>query len=312
MTCYQQGAWVTECLDAIAAQTHRDWELVIADDVSTDDTREVVEAWLDGTGRDLDARLLVNPHNLGLTATLNRALEACRGELVAYCGGDDRWHADKLERQVAALDAAGPSTAFVYSDARHVDEGGSLLEPSHLASLGHDAGPSGSVFDALVRQNFMVASSALYRRAAIEQAGGWDTDLHFEDWDLFLRLAERHDVAVVDEPLLDYRVHPTSMSRRRVAPMLESRLRLLAKWLGRDEETDAHLYPYLQAQSWRLFKVHPDLGREHVALAYASHTGVVGRLRRLVATSATAEQGFEVLRRVSRPFRRTEPRAPAA
>ena len=94
--------------------------------------------------------------------------------------------------------------------------------------------------------------------------------------------------------------------------MLESRLRLLSKWLGRDEASDAHLYPYLQDQSWRLFKVHPDMGREHVAVTYAAHADVVGRLRRLVATSRLAEGAFEVLRRVTRPFRRTGPRPRSA
>jgi glycosyltransferase involved in cell wall biosynthesis len=307
VTCFEQGRWIVECLEGIRAQTFTDWELVVADDVSTDDTRDVVERWLEGPGADLDARLVVSPVNVGLTAILNLALGECVGELVAYCGGDDVWHPTKLERQVEALDAAGPSTAMVYSDARWIDEDGGLLCPSQLRELGHDPAPAGAVFDQLVRGNFMIASTALYRRSAVEAAGGWDPDLYYEDWDLFLRLAEHHQVAAVDEPLIDYRVHQSSMSRRSISPMLESRLRLLAKWLGRDEATDAHLYPFLQEQSWRLYKVHPDLGREHVAVAYASHTDAVGRLRRLVATSRVAEGGFEVLRRVSRPFRRTEP-----
>lgn len=307
VTCFEQGRWVVECLDGIRAQTFRDWELVIVDDVSGDDTRDVVEAWLREHGGDLDARLVVNPRNVGLTTTLNLAFEECAGEYFAYCGGDDAWHPQKLERQVEALDAADGSTAVVYVDARLVDADGVVTQVSDLQGRGFVPPPTGDVFDALVRANFIIPSGCLYRRAAIEGIGGWDPDLHFEDWDLFLRLAEHHRFAVVDEPLIDYRVHPQSMSRRRVSPMLESRLRLLAKWLGRDQATDDHLYPFLQAQSWRLFKVHPDMGREHVAVAYAHRAGVVGRLRRLVVTSSVAEAVFEVLRRVSRPFRQTEP-----
>jgi hypothetical protein len=196
---------------------------------------------------------------------------------------------------------------MVYVDAELVDVDGRTITPSDLRERGFRPPPTGEVFDQLLRANFIIPSGCLYRRSAIDAVGGWDPNLMFEDWDLFLRLAERYEVAAVDEPLVVYRVHAGSMSRRRLSPMLESRLRLMAKWVGRDRETDDHLYPFLQAQSWRLFKVHPDLGREHVAVAYARRANVVGRLRRLVATRPAAELGFEVLRRVTRPFRRLAP-----
>jgi glycosyltransferase involved in cell wall biosynthesis len=308
VTCFEQGRWVVECLDSIRAQTFADWELIVIDDDSRDGTRDVVEEWLRTSGADVDARLVVNEQNIGLTRTLNRALEECACELIAYCGGDDLWHPRKLEHQVEAMDAS-PSAAFVYTDCRFVDTAGEVMHPSRVAQLEMDEPPTGRIFGELVQRNFIVASTVLYRRDLVQAAGGWDPDLFFEDWDLFLRLAEDHDVLAVNEPLVDYRHHPTSMSRSRVSPMLESRLRLLAKWLGHDPASDAHLYPFLQEQSWRLFKVHPDMGREHVAVAYAARTDAVGRLRRLVATERWAEQGFEVLRRVTRPLRRTGPPA---
>jgi glycosyltransferase involved in cell wall biosynthesis len=303
VTCYEQGDFIRECLDSLAAQTFRDTELVVIDDTSRDDTMTVVREWFATT--DLDARLIVNEANVGLTACLNLGLAACRGEYVAYCGGDDVWDPDKVERQLAVLEAEGPDTAMAYSDARLIDGDGAALGRTRLGDLGLDQAPAGEVFDLLIATNFIIPSTALYRRSAVDAIGGWDPDLYFEDWDLFLRLADRYRVAAVDAPLISYRVHAQSMSRRTASPMIESRLRLLAKWIGRDAATDAVVYPFLQAQSWRLFKVHPDMARQHVAVAYGRATDVRGRLRHLVATRPLAEAGFEVLRRVTRPFRRT-------
>jgi glycosyltransferase involved in cell wall biosynthesis len=303
VTCYDQGRFVEACLDGILAQTFTDWELVVVDDVSHDDAPERVQAWLDAHP-EVDGRLLVNPTNIGVTGCLNRGLAETTAPFVAYCGGDDVWDPDKLARQVAALEA-DPAVALVYADARYVDPDGEPLGGTVLERHGRQVPPVGDLFAELLRENFIQTATVLYRRTALEAIGGWDADLHFEDWDVFLRLADRHPFTAIDDVLVSYRVHPDSMSQRRVAPMLESRLRLLAKWVGRDDATDAVIHPYLQEQSWRLFKVHPALAREHVAVAYAQRTGVVGRLRRWVATSATGERLFEVARRVTRPLRRT-------
>jgi glycosyltransferase involved in cell wall biosynthesis len=304
VTCYQQAPYVVECLDAVAAQTFRDLELLVCDDDSQDATPQVVQRWL-AAHPDLDARFLDNAHNLGLIATLNRALTECRGPYVAYCGGDDVWRPELLERAVAELDRRGPGTAAVYADAVHIDEHGTEIAPSFLREQGQEVAPQGQVFDELIRCNFVPTPTVTYRRDAIEAVGGWDPELYFEDWDLLLRLADRYEIAAVDEVLASYRVHDESMTRQGFSSMIESRLQLLAKWLGRDEATDDVVVPFLQEQSWRLYKVHPDLARHHVAVAYSVRAGLMGRLRRLVATSHLAEGAFEVGRRVTRPWRRS-------
>jgi glycosyltransferase involved in cell wall biosynthesis len=302
VTCYRQGRYVGDCLDSIAAQTYRDFELLVYDDESGDDTPVVVQAWLDRA--DLEARLVVNNRNVGLTTTLNRALTQCRGAYVAYCGGDDLWESTKLERQVEVLDRAGPDTALVYADARCIDAQGDVVAASFVRDQGQDELPAGQVFDRLIRTNFVPTPTPLYRKEAIEAVGGWDLDLRVEDWDLLLRLADKYDFAAVDAVLASYRIHDESMTRREFSSNIESRLQVMTKWLGRDEATDDVVVPFLQAQSWRLFKVHPAMAREHVAVAYSRRAGVVGRLRRLVASSRPAEAVFEVLRRTTRLSRR--------
>lgn len=301
VTCFQQARWIDEALDSVAAQTFREWELVVTDDGSTDGSPDLIRAWADR--HDLPVTLLLTEANRGLTRTLNAALPRCRGRYLAYLGGDDRWSPAKLERTVTALEAE-PDAAVAYSDARLIDAEGEELAPSALSDRGHVPAPQGPMFETLLHQNLVVASTAVYRRDLIEAVGGWDPDLPFEDWDLLLHLADRHPFVAVEEALVDYRVHDDSATRSRFSEMIEGRLLVLEKWLGREPAHDAIVLPYLRYQSWRLFKVHPDRGRPRVAVAYRDARDAQGRLRHLVATRAWAESAFEALRRVRRAVRR--------
>jgi glycosyltransferase involved in cell wall biosynthesis len=301
VTCYQQARYLSEALDSVAAQTEQDWDLVVTDDASDDGSPALIEAWAERCPR--PTTLVLHAENVGLTRTLNEALGHCRGEYLAYLGGDDVWAPDKLRRTVAALDAV-PDAVVAYSDSRTIDEHGTELSPSFLAEHGHVPPPEGKVFDALLARNFVIASSAVYRRAAIEEVGGWDPDLPFEDWDLLLRLADRAPFVHVSGALVDYRVHDASLTRSRFALMLHGRLAIQEKWLGRDPVHDAQILAYVRPRSWALYKEHPDLGRAHVAVAHAGDRSAAGRLRHLVATRPGAERAFEALRRARRRLRR--------
>lgn len=301
VTCYQQSRWIREALDSVAAQTFDDWQLVVTDDASTDGSADVIRSWAAGRERPVD--VVLHAENVGLTRTLNEVLPSCRGTYLAYLGGDDRWRPDKLAQAVDLLDA-DPDAAVVYSDARTIDEEGDELEASFLTAHGHVPAPEGRVFDDLLRRNVVVASAAVYRRDAVEAVGGWDPDLPFEDWDLLLRLADRWPVRHLPTALVDFRLHDASVTRSRFASMLDGRMSVLEKWLGRHPEHDAVVLPYLRATSWRVYKVHPDLGRPHVAVAYADDRSARGRARHLVATSSAAEATFELLRRSRRRLRR--------
>ena len=298
VTCYQQADYIVEALDSVAAQTATGWDLVVTDDASDDGSVELVKRWADDHPH-LTVDLLLHDVNAGLTRTLNEALPRCRGTYLAYLGGDDVWAPTKLERLVAALDAR-PDAAVAYSDARTIDEEGNELEPSFLAAQGGLPAPEGRIFGDLLRRNLVIASSAVYRRAAIEAVGGWDDDLPFEDWDLLLRLTDRWPAAVVPEVLVDYRVHDASATRSRFSQMLHGRMAVLEKWLGHDPANDAVIVPYLREQSWRVYKVHPDLGRPHLAVAHRDDRSPSGRAKHAIATRPAVERGFEALRRTRR------------
>ena len=302
LTSYQQADFVVEALDSVLAQEWTDWELFVLDDGSTDGSAALIEAWA-GARADPRVHLVLRERNIGFLASLNDGRTRCRGRWLAYLGADDRWAPGYLGAMVAAL-SDDPEALVAYCDVRHIDGDGRVEAESGFEACGEVPGPSGEVFEDLLRRNFVVASAAVSRRAAVEAVGGWDPGLPFEDWDLWLRLAERGRFVLVPGVLADYRRHDRSMSIRLFSVMLAGRMAVLEKWLGRQAAHDEIILPYLRRQSWRLFKVHPDRGRPHVATAYAADRSAVGRLRHLVATRPAAESAFEVLRRSTRGLRR--------
>jgi glycosyltransferase involved in cell wall biosynthesis len=236
VTTYNHERFVEQCLDSLATQTFDPFETVIVDDCSTDGTVERIEAWLDNNS--YNARLLVNHRNLGICPSRNRGLGQCRGRFVSSVSGDDFYEPDKIERQYRFFDKLDASTAAVFSNVRLVDE------------LGRECGvsfPTGSppvegrIFDRLItRGNFLPAPAVMARRAALEEAGGYDETLFYEDYDMWLKLADRYEFRFLPGVLANYRVWGSSASRDPAysVAMNESRARLLLKWYGRDAHTD--------------------------------------------------------------------------
>ncbi|HEV7735659.1 MAG TPA: glycosyltransferase [Candidatus Binatia bacterium] len=194
-----QARWLPETLASVRAQTFDDWELLVADDGSTDDTATVL-ATLAG-----DARLHLLPgKHMERAAARNRALAQAKGRYVAFLDGDDCWHPDKLARQVAALDAQ-PDAAFCYTIARFVDADGVPLP--HRKP---DDPPMGHVFPRLVRGNVVILASVMARRDHVERVGAFDATLPVlgcEDWDLWLRLSRHAPVIAIADELTRYRRH---------------------------------------------------------------------------------------------------------
>lgn len=238
-TTYNHAPYIDQALDSIAAQGFADFEVVITDDCSTDDSVDVIRRWLDR--HRLDASLVANEQNLGICAVRNRALARASGELVCSLSGDDFFAADRLARQAPFLAAQPADVAAVYSDARICDAAGVTVRESYLDRfLGPDRRPEGWIFPDLQRDCFLPAPAVMVRRAAIEAVGGYDESLAFEDWDMWLRLAHRHRLAYLPMQASTWRVLRTSMShgRARSPAFQASVIRVHERWLGVDPNTD--------------------------------------------------------------------------
>jgi glycosyltransferase involved in cell wall biosynthesis len=203
MPAYNAAPYIAEAVESVKMQTFTDWELVVVDDGSTDDTAAIVE-------RETDPRVrLIRGTRSGLPAVArNHAISETKSELVAFLDADDVWLPEKLARQIDELDRR-PDVGVVYCDARIIDEPDPVTPPAR---------PGRALVQRLLEYNFIYNSSVIVRRAALETYGVFDPSPELrgsEDYELWLRLAPDVEFAYVPAPLLLYRSHEHGLSRDR-------------------------------------------------------------------------------------------------
>ena len=214
---FNAAATIAETLASVRSQTYPHFEVLVFDDGSTDRTADVARA---AFGPDTRFRLL-SGDNQGAAAARNRALAEAAGDFVAPLDADDLWRPEYLERQLQSLQAA-PDAGFVYALHRRIDG------HSRVTDDFQDFGCSGPVFLQHLLVNFVGnGSAAVFRRAAIEEAGGWDVRSRewggAEDYLLQLKVAARRPVAANPAYLVGYRARRDSLSAMPLAA-LRSRL----------------------------------------------------------------------------------------
>jgi hypothetical protein len=231
--------FLAEAVESILSQTLGDLELVAVDDGSRDGS----DALLESLAR-RDPRLcLVRQPARGMVAALNRGLAEARGALVARLDQDDVALPDRLARQAAFLDRH-PRVALVCGGAIAIDAAG--REHYRLRPPRSDA----ALRAALARGNCVLHPSVMLRAEAVRAAGGYRAAfLHAEDHDLWLRLAERHALAGLTEPVLRYRVHASQTSHRFVEQQVWSSLAAATAARRRRAGLDEGLSPHAPVTS---------------------------------------------------------------
>jgi glycosyltransferase involved in cell wall biosynthesis len=203
--CYNAGPLLIEAVVSILTQTFTDFECLVIDDGSTDGSVHALHAV-----HDPRLRIVVNPQNLGLIATLNRGLELARAPLLARMDADDISMSTRLMRQVERF-AAQPALALLGTWAEDIAADGSVAGVSR-APVTHQ-----EIVVAILRGNTFIHPSVMARTAVLRELGGFPSEaLHAEDYALWLRVAARHEVANLPEVLLRYRVHAGQVSQRKM------------------------------------------------------------------------------------------------
>lgn len=209
---YNYASFLGEAVQSVLDQTYTDFEIVIIDDGSTDNTRDVV-------GNFQDSRIrYIYQENRGLSAAENAGIKASRGRYIALLGADDIWLPQNLEPKVKLLDTR-PEIALVCSDAYYFDsDTGYILGKLWREKPFYDwCDPQRAVKyplkELLYRGCFIQPMTALVRREAFDEVGLFDESLKtFDDWDMFARIVRRYPIDVVDSPLVKIRRHGDNMS----------------------------------------------------------------------------------------------------
>jgi glycosyltransferase involved in cell wall biosynthesis len=203
MSVHNGARYVETALDSVLAQTFSDFEFVIVDDGSTDETPAIL-------ARYADPRIvgLRNEVNLGLTKSLNRGLEVARGEYVARQDADDLSLPGRLACQVQFL-KSHPDISLVGTSYVQIDEQG-----QELSTVAMPAEPD-QIREMLFYTPCFCHGSVMGRHADLQAIGGYDERfVAAQDMDLWLRLAERYQLANLPAPLYGFRMHAASVTGR--------------------------------------------------------------------------------------------------
>ena len=270
-------------LGSILGQSFTDFELIVVDDGSTDGTG----AWLrqDWAGEPR-LRVLTRP-NGGIARARNTGLEQARGALVAVTDHDDLWHPQRLAHQVRWLQASPADVGVVYGEFRAWDGQAepAFAEPLHWPPR-EVPELSGWIYHQLLLTNWVLFSTALFRREVFAAVGHFDPELPpADDWDMVLRISRRWRLLKQPEVVALYRQHAGQTSRRVVAADPQTRLRESMLLRYGPVGPDGRACDPAQLRERRL--------RAHLAHA-AAHAGAHGAARpgaRAAAPGAAAPAG---------------------
>jgi len=188
-------------IDSILAQTFADFEFLILDDASTDSSRSIILGYDDAR-----IRLLTNDLHLGVTRTLNRGIQQARGRYLARMDADDISMPERLERQVAHLDA-NPDCAVVTTFAQIIDTGSMPQGETRV-----DLAPK-ELDRALQFGNRLVHGAVMMRTDVVRRLGAYDESMkRAQDYDLWLRISDEHAIHTLPEFLYAWRQHGQAIS----------------------------------------------------------------------------------------------------
>jgi len=248
---YNRAGTIVRSLESVLAQSYKDFELIIVDDGSTDDTGILVQAV---AGKDNRIRYMRHDTNHGQSRARNTGIAASGGRYIAFQDSDDEWLPGKLQRQVDEMESLSPYVGVVYCLMYRVTpEGKEVFRARKFGPADAD----------LYRQGLMYAfrgigiQSCLFRREVFDRCGGFDEHMKaLEDMELLIRVSRDYRFSCVDEPFVLYYRGTDTVSKNH-AKNLEAAQYLLKKY-SIDIRAEKHL---LAEHYRRIGKLMKKLGR---------------------------------------------------
>lgn len=204
MPAYNAERTIEFAVRSVLAQTYKSFELIIINDCSIDKTPEIIRKLMHEDGR---IRTINNDKNSGVSFTRHRGVKFALGEWIAFLDSDDAWTADKLEKQIALQEKTGAKFLFTGSSFVNAD-GEKINAILHV--------PEQISYRKLLKQNLVSNSSVMIRKSLYQKYESMGDRMH-EDFTCWLKVLRSGEIAYgIDEPLLIYRLSPTSKSGNKV------------------------------------------------------------------------------------------------
>lgn len=212
IAAYNHAQYIEKALDSILKEDYPNIEVIILDDGSTDNTEEVVIKWQKENSYQL---LYIKQTNAGISKTLNRLIDLCNGEYLAFLSSDDYLLNNSISKRVKYLQQ-NPQKCSVFADSIVVDNNNNKTMDSAINDL-HKGRKENfltdkGLRDEVVRKWAVAGPTRMDKPALYKKIGKYDEGLFIDDWDFYLRTVSRDLMGFIDEPLAAYRVHNTNTS----------------------------------------------------------------------------------------------------
>lgn len=231
--CFNHEAYLLETLESVLAQTYPNIELIIVDDCSTDRSAELIEAFANENDK---IQFLKLPENIGNCKAFNRALALAKGKYVMDLATDDILEPHCVENQVFRFETLPENYGVVFGNARLVSEKGDFLRnfyPTDRMGKVQTQIPEGDIYAAILAHSFICTPTTLFRKKMLDELGGYDETLTYEDFDIWVRSSRNWHYGFIDKILLSKRSVSNSLGEgfylRKHNPHLLSTLRICEK-----------------------------------------------------------------------------------
>ena len=213
---YNREEFIVETINSVLNQTYKDFEIIVIDDGSTDNTKQKLEPFSSKIK-------LIEQKNSERAVARNNGVKNSSGEYIAFLDSDDLWIENKLEKQVELL-ATSSDVILTYGQSLRINEDGNKIKTAKRQLEGF----SGDVFEKLLMRNFIVSATPLIRRECFEKTTGFETKyIPYEDWEFWLRFSLLGKFHFFNKPFAYYRIHKNQSVKLLQAEKIEKVTSLL-------------------------------------------------------------------------------------
>jgi glycosyltransferase involved in cell wall biosynthesis len=200
---YNYAQYIGQAIESVLLQTYSNIEIIVVNNGSTDNSLEILEKYRDRI-------FIVNQQNLGQSGARKSGLMHSKGEYIAFLDADDIWEPQKIEKQIALFSS---TTELVYSGINLFSERDQKIVSTYIPIF---RGSCSSAFIEFPGVSIVVSgeSTVIFTRSLLEKVGGFDPELNSAaGWDFFRRCSKFTNFDFVSEPLANYRIHSSNMSK---------------------------------------------------------------------------------------------------
>ncbi len=209
MPSFNHGKFIPYAIKSVLNQDFNDFELIIIDDASKDNSAEIIESF---RKRDKRIRAVYHDKNKGIVKTYNEGINASQGKYIAIIDSDDIWVENKLTEQIKVLDSN--ENLIVWSEGEIIDgEGNPTGEKFTEIHGSPDKKKSGHILKTLLKNNYILGSSLIAANKNLKKISFCDKLKYLNDWLFFTELAKDYEYFLIDKLLVKYRIHGTNTNR---------------------------------------------------------------------------------------------------